>query len=80
MSDVNPCAVFGQRPVVSNRYAIVASLTLALQTSIDSQSVIFVGSELADCLMRRMKRVTDKRDTQRSTQPVTQISYMLTHN
>lgn len=35
---------------MSNRYAIVASLTQALQTPIDSQLVIYVGSELGDCL------------------------------
>lgn len=54
-------AVFGQRPVVSNRYGIVVSLTQALQTSIDFQLVIYVGSELDDCVMERMTcRVTDR--------------------
>lgn len=74
MSDVNPCAVFGQRAVLSNRYAIVAALTQALQTSIDSQLVIYVGSEMRDCLMQRMT------DTQRGTQPVVQTSHLLAHN
>ena len=58
MSDVNSHVVSGQKPVVSNRYAIVASLTQALQTSTDSQSVIYVGSELRNCLMT--DRVTDR--------------------
>ncbi len=61
VSDVNPCVVFGQRPVVLHRYSVVASLTQALQTSIDSQSLIYFGSELVDCLMQRMTdRVTDR--------------------
>lgn len=62
LSDVNPCVVFGQRPVVSNRCAIVASLTQAPQTSIDSQLVIYTGSELDDCLMQRMTDRAADRD------------------
>lgn len=68
VSDVKPCVVFGQRPVVTNRYAIVASLTQALQTSIDSHFVICVGSEMCDCQDRQG-------DTQRATQPVLQTIY-----
>lgn len=38
---------------MSNRYAIVATLTQALKTAVDSLSVIYVGSELANCVNDR---------------------------
>lgn len=52
--DAHPCVLFGQRPIVSHRYVIVASLAQAHANFHWLPSTYLCFSELLDCLMQRM--------------------------